>query len=84
MSLSRFLVESPFKESARGLDEREEPFLEDVEDGGKEEGQGQKDEQLVRQLPPVVLEDQLPAEVDCSRHAFKLLVGFLHCSGGGS
>lgn len=69
--------------SPRGLYEREEPLLEDVEDGGKEEGQSQEDEQLVCQLPSVVLEDQLPAEVDCSRHVFKLLVGFLDCSGGG-
>lgn len=75
---------STLKESARGLYEREEPFLEDVEDGGKEEGQSQEDEQFVCQLPPVVLEDQLPAEMDCSRHGFKLIVGFLHCSGGGS
>lgn len=83
MSFSRMLVVSPSKESAWRLDKREEAFLEDVEDGSEEECQSQEDEQLVRQLPAVVLEDQLPTEVDGSRHVFKLLVGFLHCSGGG-
>lgn len=68
---------------AGGLDEGEEAFFEDVQDGGEEEGHGQEDQQFVRQLPPVVLEDQLPPKVDGSRHGSKLLVGFLHCSGGG-
>lgn len=63
------------------LNEREETFLEDVEDGGEEEGQSQEDEQLVRQLSAVVLEDQLPPQVDGSRHVLELLVGFLHCPG---
>lgn len=74
----------PFKESPWELNKRKEPFLKDVEDSGEEEGQSQEDEQLVGQLPPVVLEDQLPPKVDGSRHVFKLLVGFLHCSGGGA
>lgn len=65
------------------LDEGEEPFLQDVEDGGQEEGQSQEDEQLVRQLPAVVLQDQLPAQVDGSRHVLELLVGLLHRPGGG-
>lgn len=65
------------------LNEREQAFLKDVQDGGEEEGQGQKDEQLVRQLSPVVLEDKFPAEVDGSGHVFKLLVGFLHRPGRG-
>lgn len=65
------------------LNEREETLLEDVEDGGEEEGQSQEDEQLVRQLPPVVFEDQFPPQVNGSRHVFKLLVGFLHRPGGG-
>lgn len=65
------------------LNEREETFLEDVEDGGEEEGQSQEDEQLVRQLSAVVLEDQLPPQVDGSRHVLELLVGFLHCPGWG-
>lgn len=60
------------------LNEWEQAFLKDVEDGGKEEGQGEEDQQLVCQLSPVVLEDQLPSQVDCSCHAFKLLIGFLH------
>lgn len=46
--------------AASQLNEREEAFLKDVEDSGKEEGQSQEDEQLVRQLPPVVFEDQFP------------------------
>lgn len=64
------------------LNEDEDAFFEDVEDGGEEEGQSQEDEQLVRQLPPVVLEDQLPPQVDGSRHISELLVGFLHRPGG--
>lgn len=74
----------PFKESPWELNKRKEPLLKDVEDGGEEEGQSQEDEQLVGQLPPVVLEDQLPPEVDGSRHVLKLLVGFLHRPGGGA
>lgn len=70
------------KEAGR-LNEREETFLKDVEDGGEEEGHGQEDEQLVCQLPPVVLEDQFPPQVDGSCHVFELLVGFLHRPGGG-
>lgn len=69
--------------SASQLNEGEETFLKDVEDGGEEEGQSQEDEQLVCQLPPVVLQDQFPPQVDGSCHAFKLLVGFLHRPGGG-
>lgn len=46
--------------AASQLNEREEAFLKDVEDSGEEEGQSQEDEQLVRQLPPVVFEDQFP------------------------
>lgn len=69
--------------SAARLNEGKEAFLEDVKDSGEEEGQSQEDEQLVRQLPPVVLEDQLPAQVDGSSHVLKLLVGFQHCPGGG-
>lgn len=72
---------SPVCGGGQELYERKEPLLEDVEDGGKEEGQCQEDEQLVCQLPPVVLENQLAAEVDCSRHVFKLIVGFLYRSG---
>lgn len=64
------------------LDEGEETFLKNVEDRGEEEGQGQEYEQLVRQLAPVVLEDQLSSQVDGSCHAFELLVCFLHCPGG--
>lgn len=63
------------------LNEGEETFLEDVEDGGKEEGKCKEDEQLVCQLPPVVFQDELPAQVNGSCHAFKLLVGFLHRPG---
>ena len=71
------------KEAAGRLNEREEAFLEDIEDRGEEESQSQENEQLVCQLPSVVLEDQIPPEVDGSRHVFKLLVGFLHGRGGG-
>lgn len=71
------------KEAAGWLNEREKSFLKDVEDRGKEESQSQENEQLVRQLSSVVLEDQIPPEVDGSCHVFKLLVGFLHCRGGG-
>lgn len=46
--------------SAGALNEGEEALLEDVEDRGKEESKSQEDEQLVCQLPPVVLQDQLP------------------------
>lgn len=46
--------------AASQLNEREEAFFKDVEDSGEEEGQSQEDEQLVRQLPPVVFEDQFP------------------------
>lgn len=66
---------------AAWLNEGKEAFLEDVKDCGEEEGQSQEDEQLVRQLPPVVLKNQLPPQVDGSSHVFKLLVGFLHCPG---
>lgn len=65
------------------LNEREETLLQDVEDGGEEQGHSQEDEQLVCQLPPVVLKDQFPPQVDGSCHVFKLLVGFLHRPGGG-
>lgn len=64
------------------LNEGEEAFFKDVEDGGKEEGQSKKDQQLVRQFPPVVLQDQLPPQMDGPCHVFKLLVGFQHCPGG--
>lgn len=77
-------VHSPGRQvcnSASCLDEGEETFLQDVEDGGEEKGQSQEDEQLVRQLPPVILEDQFPAQVDGSCHVLKLLVGFLHRPG---
>lgn len=69
--------------AASWLNEGEETFLEDVEDGGEEEGKSQEDEQLVCQLPSVVLQDEFPSQVDGSRHVFKLLIGFLHCPGGG-
>lgn len=65
------------------LNEGEEAFLEDVEDSGKEEGQSQEDEQFVSQLSSVILKDQLPPQVDGSRHVFKLLIGFLYRPGGG-
>lgn len=68
---------------ASQLNKREETLLKDVEDGGEEEGQSQEDEQLVRQLPPVILEDELPPQVDGSCHVSELLVGFLHRPGGG-
>lgn len=57
------------------LQEGKESFLEDVEHGGAEEGQGQEDEQLVRELPPVVLGDELPAQLDGASHGLELLVG---------
>lgn len=75
---------APFKEQqSTWLNEGEETFLKDVENSSEEEGQSQEDQQLVRQLPTVVLQDQLPSQVDGSCHVFKLLVGFLHCPGGG-
>lgn len=55
----------------------EEALLEDVEDSGEEESQSKKNQQLVCQLTSVVLEDQFSAQMDGSRHAFELLVGFL-------
>lgn len=64
------------------LNEREEAFLQDVKDSGEEESQSEKDEQLVRQLSPVVLEDEPPPQVDGSCHVFELLIGFLQCPGG--
>ena len=57
------------------LYEREEPLLEDVEDGSKEQRHGQEDKQLVSELTPVVLEDELAAQVDGSCHVLELLVG---------
>lgn len=43
------------------LNEREEAFLQDIKDSGKEESQSEEDEQLVRQLSPVVLKDEFPS-----------------------
>lgn len=43
------------------LNEGEEPFFKDIEDGSEEEGQSQEDEQLVCQFPSIVLKDQLPS-----------------------
>lgn len=65
------------------LDEGEESLFEDVEHSGQEERQRQEDEQLVSELTAVVLEDELPAQVDVSRHAPELLIGLLHRLGGG-
>lgn len=78
-------MQQKFKEtqwSVDQLNEREEAFLQDVEDRGEEESQSEEDEQLVRQLSPVVLEDESPPQVDGSCHVFELLIGFLHRPGG--
>lgn len=53
----------------------EEALFDDVEDSGQEEGEGQEDEQLVGQLPAVVLGDELPPQLDGARHGFKFLIG---------
>lgn len=60
------------------LNEREEAFLQDVEDSGEEERQSKEDEQLVCQLSSVVLENESPPQVDGSCHVSELLIGFLH------
>lgn len=65
------------------LKKREEALLKDIKNGGEEQGQSQEDEQLVGQLSTVVFEDQFSPEVDRPGHAFKLLIGFQHSSGGG-
>lgn len=78
-------MQQKFKEtqwSVDQLNEREEAFLQDVEDRGEEESQSEEDEQLVCQLSPVVLEDESPPQVDGSCHVFELLIGFLHRPGG--
>lgn len=64
------------------LNEREEAFLQDVEDSGEEERQSKEDEQLVCQLSSVVLENESPPQVDGSCHVSELLIGFLHRPGG--
>lgn len=61
----------------------EESFLQDVEHCGQEERQRQEDEQLVSQLPTVVLGDEFPPELNGSRHGLELFIGLLDSPGGG-
>lgn len=59
------------------LQEGEQSFFEDVQNGGKEEGQCQENEQFISELSPVVLGNELPPQLDGSRHAFKFIIGLL-------
>lgn len=66
---------------AGALQKGEESLFEDVEHSGQEEGEGQEDEQLVRQLAAVVLGDQFPPQLDGPRHGLEFLVCFQDGSG---
>lgn len=63
------------------LQKWEESLFQDIEHCGQEEGEGQEDEQLVRQLPAVVLGDQLPSQLDRPRHGLEFLICFQDSSG---
>ncbi|TNN47918.1 hypothetical protein EYF80_041861 [Liparis tanakae] len=66
-----------------GLQEGEQPLLQDVEDGGEEEGERQQEEELVRELPPVVLGEELPPQLDGPRHGPELLAALVDRPRGG-
>lgn len=66
-----------------GLQKGEQPLLEDVENSGEEQGQSQEDEQLVRELPAVVLGDEFPPELDGPRHAPEFFIGLVDRPWGG-
>lgn len=52
----------------------EEPLFHNIEDCGEEKGQGKEDEQLVCQLPAVVLGDELSAQLDGPRHGLEFFI----------
>lgn len=60
-----------------GLQEGEQPLLQDVEDRGEEEGQGQEDEQLVGELPAVVLGDEFSSQLNGPCHGLELVICLL-------
>lgn len=66
-----------------GLQEGEQPLLEDVENCGEEEGKRQEDEQFISQLSAVVLGDELPPQLDGPRHVLELVIGLLNRPRGG-
>ena len=59
--------------------EGEQSLLEDVDDGGKEEGQAEEDEQLIGEFPAVVFGDEFPAQLNGPGHGLELLIGLQHC-----
>lgn len=59
------------------LQEGEESFFEDVQNGGEEEGECQENEEFVSELSPVVFGDEFPPELDGSRHGFKFVISLL-------
>lgn len=60
-----------------GLQEGEQSLLQDVEDRGEEESQGQEDEQLVGELPAVVLGDEFSSQLNGPSHGLKLVIRLL-------
>ena len=62
--------------------EREESFFQNVQHRGQKERDCQEDEQLVGELAPVVLGDELAAQLNGPGHGLELLVGLQHRSGG--
>ena len=59
------------------LQEGEESFFEDVQNGGEEKCKCQENEKFISELSSVVLGDEFPPELDGSRHGFKFIIRFL-------
>lgn len=59
------------------LQEGEESFFEDVQNGGEEKCKCQENEKFISELSPVVLGDEFPPELDGSRHGFKFIISLL-------
>lgn len=60
--------------------EREESFLQNIQDCGQKKCQGQKDEQFVCQFTSVIFCDEFSSQLDGPCHSLKLFIGFLNRS----
>lgn len=59
------------------LQEGEESFFEDVQNGGEEKCKCQENEKFISELSPVVFSDEFPPELYGSRHCFKFIISLL-------